>query len=100
MTEQPLILDDPLLAAILAAGLLHNVVAREDVVRWADSEIEKREDIPAWLIDLSMSQKMFTLDIISLLSGIAGDVPHLAVCRGLYSLFGDLPPTYSYDDYA
>ena len=43
--------DDCLLAAILAVGLGRGLFAKRDVIRWADREIERRSEAPAWLID-------------------------------------------------
>src|SRR5438046_1318671 len=97
--RQPVVeLSDPLLTGVMAAGLRLGVAGdREDVVRWADCQIGQRDDVPAWLIDLSMSHDKHNLDIIGILNRVAGDADCLAVCRGLYSLIPVLPVDYSYD---
>jgi hypothetical protein len=99
MPADPTDTHDRLLAAICAAGLYHNVIARPDVVRWADAEIARRSDVPTWLINLSMSQRLFELDVIGLLNDVAAQVDPESVCRGLYALLPD-PAGYAYDQCA
>ncbi len=99
MPRLSLNLDDTFAAAILAAGLYHDVVRREDVVQWADFEIGKRDDVPAWLIDVSLSQRMLTLDIISRLNDVAGVVEGTSLTRGIYSLLPFPLTGYTYDHY-
>jgi hypothetical protein len=99
MPPPSLNLDDQLAAAILVAGLYHDLVKREDVVQWADAEIGRRDEVPTWLIDVSLSQRLLTLDLISRLNEVAGAVESISVCRGIYSLLPFPLTGYTYDHY-
>jgi len=68
-------IDDGLLAAIISIGLKFDAVSRQDAIAWADQEIEHRTEVPAWLIDLSMSNSVDLpdKDKVELLSRVGND---------------------------
>lgn len=81
-------------AAILAAGLRLGVVDTDAVIAWADCEIERRQDVPAWLIDLSLSKPRHILDVIGMLAEVGRGVDGRSVLVGVCSL---LPNLTGYD---
>lgn len=78
--------DHPLAASVYALGLLHNFVRREEVVEWADRQIEALDVPPMWLIDLSMSQHLHYLDMIALLKPVAAGVNKLDTVTAAFSM--------------
>lgn len=82
--------EDKVAASVLALGLLHGFVQREDVVRWADERIAATDSPPLWLIDLSLSQNRHILDVIALLKPITEGVDAMTTCRTVYALLPNL----------
>ena len=91
--------DDRLAASVFATGLLLNFVGREDVVRWADRRIESVDTPPGWLIDLSLSQNLFDMDLISLLRRVGTGTDPVATCKAAYALAPDVA-ALSFDEAA
>jgi hypothetical protein len=83
-------------AAILAAGLRLGVVDPDAAIAWADREIARRDDIPGWLIDLSLSKRRHILDVIGGLDEVGRGVDRRAVFVGVCSLLPDLT-SYDFD---
>lgn len=74
-----------LIAAVLSTGLSLGIIPREAVVAWADYLIEGSEAAPpAWLIDLSLSQDLHPLDVLSILNTLAQSVDRADICRAIY----------------
>ena len=75
------------------------MVSKSDVIAWADQEIDRRAEVPLWLIDLSMSNSpdLRRIDIVGLLRVIGGHGNEARVCNGIYSLMPDLGHC-AYDD--
>lgn len=80
--------EDELAASIFALGLSLGFVRREDVVRWADRRIEEIDQPPLWLIDLSLSQEILLMDVISNLKEAGKGADPKAVFK---ITFGSLP---------
>ena len=87
---------DPLVAAVLSAGIWRNLIKRESVVRWADYRIEQEERPSAWMIDLSLSQNLRDHDLTALLDTIGATASKADVCRELYG-FLPSPDGYTFD---
>lgn len=85
-------IDDHLIAAILAVGLRFGVLRKRDLISWADQEIEQRSEVPAWLIDLSLSNSkdLPSVDIVKVLEDVSRTAIAEAVCIGIYSLIPDI----------
>lgn len=81
---------DQLVAGVIVLGLRRSLIQRPAVVAWADGQIERRANPSAWLIDLSLSEQMRVLDVISLLNRVAEGVNSTDVFRAFLSLLPDL----------
>jgi hypothetical protein len=86
----------PLVAAVLAAGVWFGLVEREDVIAWADHLIEKTDQPPLWMIDLSLSHDLHVVDVVRLLNEVGTGVVPIDICRGLYG-FLPSPEGYSFE---
>ena len=84
--------DDRLAASVFETGLMLGVIKRQDVVRWADRRLESMQSPPDWLIDLSLSQNLHVLDVISLLKRVSAGADRLDTCKALLALFPPLQP--------
>lgn len=82
--------DDRLAASVFAAGLLRGFVDREDIVRWADRRIEAGAAPPDWLIELSLSQNLHLMDVISLLERVGTGVDPVATCEAILALYPEV----------
>jgi hypothetical protein len=83
-------------AAVLSAGLRLGVIEHWAAIAWADREIARRDDVPGWLIDLSLSQRRHILDVIGQLQEVGRHVDRRAVFVGICSLLPDLTG-YNFD---
>ena len=81
---------DPLAASVFALGSSLDFVRREDVVRWADRQIQEMDQPPIWLIELSLSQNQHILDFITALKQIGADVEPETTCKAIYALLPDV----------
>jgi hypothetical protein len=81
---------EQLCALVLAGGMQLGSVQRDAVVRWADSQIERRAEAPMWLIDLSLSQKLYDFELVNLLKVTAGVGNEAMMFVGACSLLPDL----------
>ena len=81
---------DQVMTSLLAFGLLRGLVSRTDVVEWADRIIARRDQPPAWLLDLSMSAQLHLLDVVSLLNNAGAEIDPVQLCRGILSLLPDM----------
>lgn len=91
--------DDRLLSAVLAWGLQFGVFLKNDMIAWADAEIERRSEVPTWLIDLSMSNAVgpprIELQRVLHDVGRGADKEHVCIC--IYSSVPDLAG-YSFEE--
>jgi hypothetical protein len=80
-------------AAVLAAGILLNLIDQNAAVAWADHLIEKTDAPPPWMIDLSLSQNLYYHEVIKMLAERSTGADPVQTCR---SLFGFIPTRDSY----
>jgi hypothetical protein len=83
-------LDDTTIAGVFEVGLFCGVLRREDLIQWADAEIEQRAEPAEWLLDLSLSGNAHILDVVGLLRRASAPANSLAICRVLFALLPDV----------
>lgn len=86
-------LTDSLACGVFAAGLAHGALLQDEVVAWADRQIEARENLPAWLMDLSLSAGSRLEDTASSLRILAEPISGLDICRAFYALLPEAAGT-------
>lgn len=92
MTSDPREISDGLVAAVLLFGIQHGLVARTQVIAWADWLIEREEATPpTWVINLSLSHNLHVLDIVSILRTQASESDRVRICQAIYAFIE--PPT-------
>jgi hypothetical protein len=79
-----------LVAATLSAGVWLGLIDRADVILWADHCIERVDQPPIWLIDLSLSHHLHVPDVMKLLEGARAKADAADTCRALYGFVPNL----------